>query len=78
MDDLIAVSTIRASFLVTLDCGHRWVSDAPVPTGLRLVCPRCVPDEEPMRPLTVVVDCMLWEPTAHRVAGEWSAHGVHW
>jgi hypothetical protein len=41
-DDLIAIPTMCSVFLLTLECGHVWVSDAclTVP-GLSLCCTKC-------------------------------------
>ncbi len=41
--DLIAVPTVGTAFLVTLECGHVWVSDVSVYRWLLLPCPRCAP-----------------------------------
>ena len=55
--DLIAVPTVGTAFLVTLECGHVWVSDASVYRWLLLPCPQCAPGVDGFYSNRHVVGC---------------------
>ncbi len=75
MDDLIAVPTTEAVWMVSLDCWHIQVSYHELLVGALLSCIKCWDDAQPGCPSTAVFRTVLACKRKRRYGMRWSRYG---